>query len=305
MIKKALTTAILVAATLTVALSAAEPDVLINDFEGDGYGDWKVTGEAFGKGPARGSIGTQMKVTGFLGKGFVNSFLGKDPATGTLTSPDFEIRRDYINFLIGGGMHPHETCVNLLIDDKVVRTATGPNDRPGGSERLDWTHWDVKELIGKTATLQIVDQHVGGWGHINVDHIVQSNTPAERKYAAPPKLRRGVPPLQVTREIEIKGKHLLVPIKNGGRPPFRGLEQSTMQILDVFVDEILVHSPNIYLAHSTDEIDWWASLDLSDYIGKQARLRIRLRVYPRGKLPACLYRKIRKLKAYATVSPFS
>ncbi|MFC1806706.1 hypothetical protein ACFL09_07015, partial [Planctomycetota bacterium] len=49
------------------------------------------------------------------------------------------------------------------------------NTRGGGSERLEWQTWDVGKLVGKTATIQLVDAHSGGWGHINVDHIVQSD----------------------------------------------------------------------------------------------------------------------------------
>ena len=40
---------------------------------------------------------------------------------------------------------------------------------------MDWQSWDVTEFVGKQATLEIVDAHSGGWGHINVDHIFQSN----------------------------------------------------------------------------------------------------------------------------------
>jgi fructan beta-fructosidase len=150
-------------------------DILIADFEGDSYGDWKTTGEAFGPGPAHGTLPGQMEVTGYLGKGLVNSFYKGDASTGTLTLPPVTVRRKYVNFLIGGGMHPGRTCINLLLGGKVVRTATGPNDRPGGSERLDWYSWDVREFAGKDAVLQIVDQETGGWGHINIDHIVQSD----------------------------------------------------------------------------------------------------------------------------------
>jgi fructan beta-fructosidase len=49
-----------------------------------------------------------------------------------------------------------------------------------------------------------------------------------------------------------------------------------MQILDVFVGDMLAHSPNLYLAHHKDEIDWWANLDLSEFVGQMATLRIRL-----------------------------
>ena len=151
-------------------------EIIIADFEGASYGDWKVTGTAFGAGPAQGELPGQMPVTGYLGRGFVNSFHGSDAATGTLTSPEFRIARKYINFLIGGGHHPGETCIDLLIGGKVVRTATGPNDKPGGTEHLDWQTWNVTDLMGQTAQLQIVDKATGGWGHINVDHITMNDT---------------------------------------------------------------------------------------------------------------------------------
>ena len=157
----------------SVAVSAK--DILIADFEGKDYGDWKVDGEAFGPAPARGTLSGQMQVSGFQGKGLVNTYYKGDDTTGTLTSPMFKIERKYINFLIGGGKYPGKTCINLIVNAKVVRTATGPNDRPGGSEELEWHSWDVSDWQDKEAQIQIVDQRTGGWGHINVDHIVQSN----------------------------------------------------------------------------------------------------------------------------------
>lgn len=163
-----------VAACLSAFAAAGEPDVLIADFEAAGYGSWKAEGEAFGPGPAAGTLPNQMAVSGFEGRGLVNSFWGGDSSTGTLTSPPFAIQRRHINFLIGGGMHPQRACINLLVDGRTVRTATGPNDKPGGSERLEWQSWDVADLLGQTAVIQIVDQQTGGWGHINIDHIVQS-----------------------------------------------------------------------------------------------------------------------------------
>jgi sucrose-6-phosphate hydrolase SacC (GH32 family) len=172
-----------------VAIAHAQDDILIADFEGKDYGDWKATGTAFGPGPAQGTLPNQMPVTGYLGHGLVNSFYGGDAATGTLTSPEFKIERRYINFLIGGGMHPGETCINLLVDGKMARTATGPNDRPGGTERLDWQSWDVADLQGKTARIEIVDRATGGWGHINIDQITQSRTKAAEEIVTSPLYR--------------------------------------------------------------------------------------------------------------------
>jgi sucrose-6-phosphate hydrolase SacC (GH32 family) len=151
-------------------------DIVIADFEGPDYGDWTTTGEAFGTGPAKGALDNQMPVSGFLGHGLVNSYHKGDASTGTLTSPKLRIERKYINFLIGGGNHPHETCINLLSDGKVVRTETGAD-----SEVLEWATWDVGDLAGKEVQLEIVDRNTQGWGHILIDQILQS---AERKAEA-------------------------------------------------------------------------------------------------------------------------
>ena len=196
-------TSLLVCLLAAVLAPAAEPDVLIADFEWETWqrSGWTPTGEAFGPGPARGTLPNQMRVTGYKGERLVNSFHGGDGPTGTLTSPKFTIQRDYVNFLIGGGGFEGKTCMNLLVDGKVVRTATGPNTKPGGSERLDWHTWDVRDLAGKEAVLQIVDDHSGGWGHINVDHIVQSNRKAEL--------------VALAREFTVDRPLLHLPVKNG------------------------------------------------------------------------------------------
>ncbi|GAA4893193.1 hypothetical protein GCM10023237_09200 [Streptomyces coeruleoprunus] len=150
---------------------------VLADFEGGGYGDWTATGEAFGTGPARGTLPGQQPVSGWLGDGLVNTFLHGDATTGTLTSPDFTLDKDHINLLVGGGNHPSAstapTAVRLIVDGEVVRSATGKD-----TEALNWTAWDVRDLAGRTARIEIVDANTGGWGHINVDHIMLSDTPA-------------------------------------------------------------------------------------------------------------------------------
>ena len=150
---RALLPAFIISILLGQCALAQSADIVFADFENDTYGQWTVTGTAFGPGPAAGTLPDQMPVSGFKGKRLVNSYYKGDASTGTLTSPPFKIERKYINFLIGGGGFEAKTCINLLIDGKVVRTATGPNDRPGGSEHLDWQGWDVTEFAGKTASI--------------------------------------------------------------------------------------------------------------------------------------------------------
>ena len=148
------------------------PKIVLADFEGPDYGDWKSTGKAFGEGPAHGTLPEQNPVSGFLGKGLVNTYLDKDVPHGTLTSPPFKVSRKFINFLIGGGNHIGQTCINLLVDGKVVRTAVGKSN-----EKLEWYFWDVDEFQEKRAQIQIVDKASGGWGHINIDQIELSDKP--------------------------------------------------------------------------------------------------------------------------------
>ena len=172
-----LAAACLFVACLTApAAGPPRPDLVIADFEGDNFGDWNVEGAAFGTAPARGALPGQMAVDGFEGKGLVNSFVGGDDSTGTLSSPPFTIQRPFISFLIGGGNDPDKLALRLLVDGKPVRGATGGNGRPGGSETLLRESWDVADLAGKTATLRVIDAATGGWGHINVDKIVQTDT---------------------------------------------------------------------------------------------------------------------------------
>jgi len=147
------------------------PKIVFADFERETYGDWRVEGKAFGDGPARGPRKNQ-RLAGFLGKGLVNSWTGTDALTGKLISPEFTIERRYICFLLGGGNHPQQTCVNLLVEGQVVRRATGKN-----ADTIEWTQWNVADLAGKKARIEIVDAASGAWGHIDVDQIEFCDTP--------------------------------------------------------------------------------------------------------------------------------
>jgi fructan beta-fructosidase len=222
---------------------AGGDDVLLSDFEGKDYGAWTVTGAAFGTGPARGTLPHQMPVSGFQGKGLVNSYLGGDGAVGTLTSPSFTIERKAISFLIGGGEHPGETCINLLVDGKMVRTSTGKN-----SEHLEWESWDVAGFSGRTATIEIVDRAVGGWGHINIDHIVQS----EKSLKAGPQVR----------EIAIDRRYLHLPVKTGA-PKRRMKLQVGAEVVREFEIELIERDPQ-----------FWAIVDLQAWKGKTLRLEV-------------------------------
>ena len=239
-------------AATALALSSwpalAADDIPLADFEGADYGAWKATGEAFGPGPALGTLPGQMKLSGFTGRGLVNSFYHGDDTKGRLVSPDFVIQRRNLVFLIGGGGFAGRTCLNLVADGKVVRTATGPNLKPGGSEALEPAFWDVADLAGRTVHIEVVDDATGGWGHINVDQIGQSDTP---------------PPVAVsfpTRALRIDKNFLHFPVRTGA-PKHR---------VSVLVDGKTVREFEIELAENPE---WFAHLDVREWKGREAVIR--------------------------------
>jgi levanase len=68
----------------------------------------------------------------------------------------------------------NQTGPNLIVNGQVVRSATG-----NSSPDLDWQSWNVSDLKGQQAQVQIVDQNSGGdWGHTIADNFAQSDAPA-------------------------------------------------------------------------------------------------------------------------------
>jgi hypothetical protein len=54
--KKLIYSMVILVATFSASLAEEAKDIVIADFEGKDYGKWKVTGEAFGAGPAQGTL---------------------------------------------------------------------------------------------------------------------------------------------------------------------------------------------------------------------------------------------------------
>jgi len=168
--------------------------VIIANFESPRLVGWKMTGRAFGKGPCTGRPVPSYPAGGFAGKLMLSSYHEGDGSTGTLTSPKFVIRGKTITFLVGGGRwggrSPAKTCMDLIVGGKVARTVTG---HTSNTLRLDG--WDVSDLVGKTAQLQMIDTSTGSWGHILIDHIVQHPGKIDKVLnrngkPAPPKKKR-------------------------------------------------------------------------------------------------------------------
>jgi len=66
-----------------------------------------------------------------------------------------------------------------------------------------------------------------------------------------------------SREIKITGKYLLVPIGNDGVKNTR---------ITIHVGDTLVHNLDMFVPTKKDKITWWTYLDMSEYVGKTAKV---------------------------------
>lgn len=134
------------------------------DFESGRLEGWTVEGTAWGRRPVSRKLPTQGEVYGARGRYWVTSFHGRDRAVGTLTSPPFVIDGSRITARIGGGRRG--VRAELRIGDRVVGRATGQDN-----EALVPVEWNVEAHRGKRATIVLVDEATGSWGHLSADEF--------------------------------------------------------------------------------------------------------------------------------------
>lgn len=135
--------------------------IVYDDFENATNIKWKMEGDAFSaKSPSAGAVN-------FLGHGYAG-MLTKNTLTGSMRSRPFRINNKAINFLIAGGQNPDSLCLRLMVNGEVRRTATGDNTKV-----FRWRGWDVQDLKGKEAYLEILDiTQLDVNGSIAVDNIM-------------------------------------------------------------------------------------------------------------------------------------
>jgi fructan beta-fructosidase len=226
----------------TGAAGAKEADIVVADFEGDTFAPWIVTGDGFGPGPAAGSSGRQKPVSGIEGARFVNSAARGEGGTGRLVSPEFVIERQFLRFLIGSGWRtPGQTAMNLLVDGRAVRKAQG---KEGAGESLRYEAWDVSDLRGTKARIEVVDTSTSG--HILADQIVQTDVALRR----------------IETKLDVTAPYLRLPVRNGGRK----LE------FDLWNGDELVRKFDFGMAVDTPP-DWWAFDDLGAFRGVTLTVR--------------------------------
>lgn len=221
-----------------------QSDIVIDNFESGNFNQWTIEGDAFSGKPAEGKIGGQQEVSGFEGKFLVNSFQNGDLSKGKMTSKPFTIERDFINFLIGGGTSEN-TSISLIIDNQVVAKKSSAVE----SETLSWHSIDVKAYKGKEAIIEVIDNETGGWGHILLDQIEQSNT------------QKNAFLTDYKTSFNTKDKYLLVPMEN---------DASNTKIT-LWVDGKQIGEPmDTRLAQN--KIDYWLPIPIENYQSQNIEL---------------------------------
>ena len=114
-------------------------------------------------------------LSGWEGRGFATTAHARalsraaPSGTGIALSAPFLVPADAlaIRFRIAGGRYPEQCCLNLVVEGKTVRTATGESPY-----RMQVVTWDVTDLRGKSARLEIRDALVtGSHAYVHVDDI--------------------------------------------------------------------------------------------------------------------------------------
>ncbi|HEV7281068.1 MAG TPA: PVC-type heme-binding CxxCH protein [Pirellulaceae bacterium] len=172
------------------------------DFETGTLEDWKAEGDAFEGQPIEGD--TVKKRRGDMtsrhqGKFWIGSYERKfDLPRGTLTSAPFEVTQPFVSFLFAGGVHA-ETRVELVreSDGEVIY-------RTSGVDREDLRRFvvDLQKERGKRIFIRLVDDHSGGWGHVNFDDFrLHAKAPAPPTQPSAPLARDEYPLGGVTAEV--------------------------------------------------------------------------------------------------------
>lgn len=141
------------------------------DFETGDLTDWSATGNAWKDQPVKGPIDANRpfgagKKSLHTGEYWIGGYeIHRDEPQGTLTSVPFKVTANWCSFLLGGGSHP-QTRVELVdnTDQKVFFKVSGRNQ-----EEMQPVVINLASYAGKEIFIRIVDEHSGGWGHVNFD----------------------------------------------------------------------------------------------------------------------------------------
>ncbi len=192
--------------------------------------EWTPTGEAFGTQAVSGSSRAVRR------------------STGTLTSPSFRVEKPWLTWWMAGG-DAQGLRLELLVNGQVQASVRNPHRgnafNPGGLELRDW--------MGETVQLRLVDEETAGFDWMEVARIRQSDHP-------PPAVRE-----QVSRSLPLDAPLMLLPVSFDRLAPRRRL---TVRVAG---KPVRIFSTSLARDGKGDA---WFPVDMSEWQGQEAEVTV-------------------------------
>lgn len=142
------------------------------DFESGKLEPWKVIEGKFGHVIGnrdqffanKGEYNKQGKYYLTTLEGSPSAERGSDPQTGVIVSPQFIPKAGTMTFRVGGGSGDDTYVALCAADGTELQQARGIRDQV-----MQNVSWDLTLYASQKLYLKVVDQAIGGWGHITVD----------------------------------------------------------------------------------------------------------------------------------------
>jgi hypothetical protein len=176
-------------------------EIVFEDFNREDFGDWQVTGDAFGRRPSRPGDFRLDLTPGrsrleWVAPGQAHSGLVSNRLQGVLRSRTFTIESRYIHYLVSG----RGGTINVVVDgfekirDPIYGVLTMTVEV---GDRSRWVSQDVGMWLGQTAHIELADGAVAdyggatapmrdGRGYLAVDEIRMSDRAAPPSQIGPP-----------------------------------------------------------------------------------------------------------------------
>ena len=151
-----------------------EPVVVYDNFEKSTFERWRITGQAFGKGPQH-WVATEQGLRGYSGSGLASSFGGgSDKFVGSLTSREFLTPKRFVHVRMAGSAEGEKAREKAELRFTVVASGwKALHLTPDGNDRLQWKTIELTTERSRLCYLEIVDRSRDG--HIVIDKIVFSD----------------------------------------------------------------------------------------------------------------------------------
>lgn len=206
---------------------------------------WTIEGEAFVPTAKKAGANELANITGANQEFIIDSYDGGgDQKVGKLISQAFQVDANYINFYFAGGKH-QGLYISLIVDGKQV-LKTSPIVENGQMQQYTW---DVSAYKGKTATIEVVDNETGGWGHLLLGDIELSNT-AKSKIMSDQKIT-----------MKADKNYILLPKQNNAPELTFHLSGKEGNL-----------TPDFTIRLAQTKVDTWVPVDISNYKGQDIDL---------------------------------